>query len=253
MLKSILGALVVFGGTLYSVESINLPLYQETEHFQAYCLEKDRDATREVMLDLESFAKKYEQDWNFSFPVEKIKLYIYPDIQTFHQTRSYDKQCRADYKIGGYDEKNNAISLVTPKNCGPLHTEISAMKSARWCLGLFVMNKKYGFYPDWLCYGLPLYEVDMYTKDQVFKYLLNGKNEIVIPPISQLEGEDVSQQGRAWVVSRYVLAKFLVDNWGMDKARAVMDDYASFETILGISKEEFREECIQYWQKGLLN
>jgi hypothetical protein len=241
--------LAFFGNFLYSEDTKNLPFYKETEHFQAYCLERDIDATEEVLLDLESFSKKYTQDFNFSFPDEKIKLCIYPDIQTYHQTSwYYDKESRADYKIANYNPKDNTFSLVTHHNCGPLHTKESAIKCGRWILGLYVMVKKYGFDPDWLSYGLALFEVDMYTKDQIYQYLLNKDNQIKIPSISQLEGEDVTQQGRAWGVSRYVLAKFLVDNWGMDKARAVMDDYASFESILGISKEEFCQKCIEYYQ-----
>jgi len=247
--KLLVISLMFFGSFLYTEETIDLPLYKETEHFEAFCLEKDSVATESVLLDLESCFRKYSLDFNYSFSLDhKIKLNIYPDIQSFHKKISEGKFSMASSAIAKYDVKDNSILLVSPKNPGVIHSEESAMKCGRWCLNEFFLTKKYGFFPEWLCLGLSLYEVKIYSRDLLYQHLLNKNHEIELPPFSQLEESHREPQERSFFVARYALAEFLVTKWGMDKALTILDDYSSFEAILGISKERFLKECIQYYQ-----
>ena len=97
-----------------------------------------------------------------------------------------------------------------------------------------------------LALGLSYNEVKIYSKELIYQHLLNANNEIEIPSLSQLEEKELD--GRSGRIACYILTEFLVENWGLDKALAILNDYSSFEKILGISKEEFRIKCAKHHQ-----
>jgi hypothetical protein len=244
MFKKILALSCLFcGSCLFSSEdTFGLPFYKETEHFQAYCVEQDYAAAETLLQDLEQFWGKWSEDL---FPVSclnKVKLNIYPDIQSYHST-IFGNSSHPDWLV--CTRQGNSLSIVSPQNPGPIHSEESVMKCGRLCLGWFLTSQKYDTLPFWLSAGLSYCEVKIYTKEQVYQYLLNKRNEIdIAPPFLLEEPRQVAK--RADLVASYVLTEFLIDRWGLEKAFAVLNDYSSFETILGVSKEEFRRECVQY-------
>ena len=127
-----------------------------------------------------------------------------------------------------------------------MHSKDSIMKCGRLCLGWFFTHQKYkDFYPYWLAIGLSYNEVKIYSKELIYHHLLNKNNEIILSSLSQLE--EIKELDRSDLIACYVLTEFLVENWGLDKALAVLDDYDSFENIIGISKEEFRIKCAKYY------
>lgn len=229
-------------------DTSDLSFYKETDHFQTYCLEQDNTAADLMLQNLEQYWIQWNQDI-FSVPFSnKIKLSIFPDIQSYH-LKILGNSSAPDWVV--CTQGRDFISLVSPKNPGSIHSEESIMKCGRLCLGWIFTYQKYGDQPRWLVIGLPYYEVKMYSKDLVDQYLLNKNNELEIPLLSQLETLDGHSLDRSGKIACYLLTEFLIDQWGLDKALALLNDYSSFETILGVSKEEFRIKCIQHCQSKL--
>lgn len=245
--KFLLFSCLLWGNFLLADQAkLELSFYKETEHFQAYCLEQDFTATEELLQDLEQYWIKWTQDL-FNSPFhEKIKLNIFPDTQSYH-CQIIGDSAAPDWKVCMFNYENNSISIVSPSNPGTVHSKDSIIKCGRLCLGWFFVYQKYDLFPFWLAAGLSYYEAQIYSQELVYKYILNDNNEIDIPSLAKLEARGQPLE-RKDLIACYVFAKFLIDNWGMDKAFAVLDDYSSFETILGVSKEEFRIKCAQYLQ-----
>lgn len=240
------------GSALHCAEANNLPFYKETEHFQAYCLEKDIEATDNVLQDLEKFYQKCVHDFRYLPTIsEKLRLNIYPDISTFHLT--LNEETLSQWKVAKYSHQDNVISLVTPKNPGTVHTEDTVFKCAQHALGYFFIYTKYPQASSWLSCGLTIYESRVYTKDVLKKHLVNN-GQVVLPSCAQID-EQITHENftsRSYPIAAFSYAEFLVTNWSWEKALALLENPAAFETILGVSQEEFQKMCIQYLQKELL-
>jgi len=180
---------------------------------------------------------------------EKIKLMIYPDIKSHHNAVDEQWHHNSDWCIANFWEEDNSLKMVSFNNPGPMHTKASAINSSKTVLtwGLMYSNNK--LYPSWLTLGLGLYEGEAYSRDLIYKYLVND-DVFEILPLSQLEPELKENPDRSVLVSYYVLVKYLANHWKWDKVLALLENYSDFESILGISKEDFRKECIQFYQSN---
>jgi hypothetical protein len=244
MWKKIL-VLCLWGSCLFSSEE--LPFYKETEHFQAYCLDQDCAAADMLLQDLEQFWIKWSEGLFAVSCSQKLKFKIYPDVASYH-FKIFGNSSPPEWPVCTFNHRENSFSIISPKNPGFLQSAEAILQSGRVCVGRFLLFQKYGTLPFWLSVGLSYYEVKMHTQEQVYEYLLNKRNEIYIPPLSLLEEPRVFSK-RSELLACYVLAEFLIDNWGWEKAFNVLNDYSSFEMTLGVSKEEFCAWCFEYVQK----
>jgi hypothetical protein len=252
--KFLLIALLFLTGVLYSEEANGLPFYTETEHFQAYCLQKDVVATENILQDLEQFYKKCSQDFCYlPQSSEKIRLNLYPDIQAFHSTLK--EKTLSQWKVCKFSSKDNCISLVTPKNPGTIHTEKTMMKCARHTLGLFFIHQKCKQSSPWMRLGLACYESKVYSIEELKQHLLSSAGEVLMPSFFQIDEQMKNGEftSRSYPVAAYAYVEFLVKNWGWNKTLALLENYSSFETILQISQEDFQKKCIQYYQENLFS
>lgn len=247
MLKKFLIVALTFLGNFLYCEEPNLPFYKETEHFRAFCVTEDRIAAESILQNLEQHFIKCSQDFHYlPKSSKKIRLNIYPDIQTFHSILK--EKTLPHWKVCRYSSEDNTISLVNPENPGTANSKETVMKSARYGVGCFFMQEKCSFFPRWLALGFACYEANAYTKDQLRQYLLNDESKIIMPTFAQIDGQ-VSKKdfdSRAYPMAAYVYVEFLVTNWGWDKALAILENYADFENILQMSKGLFQEKCSQH-------
>ncbi len=247
--KFLLISLVFFGGILYSEETSQLTFYKETEHFQAYCLKRDVAVTETVLHDLEEYYRECSRDFHYlPSSSEKIRFYLYPDIDTFHSLVYHHSL--PQWEVTNCSAKTNNFYLVNPKNHGTIHTEETVMKCAKACLGDFIIDKKYGSASElWLREGLNLYKAKLYSKETRRQYLLNSNGQIEMPSLNKLLKNDHTD--RRFYAACCMYAEFLVNEWGWDKALALLENYSAFESILQISQKKFQEMGVQYCQKIL--
>lgn len=253
--KIALLSMLLMGNVLFSQEIKGLPFFKETTHFQAFCEDNDQEATESTLQYLEAFCEKLMIDFpnlhlNVTQDSEKIKLLVFPDIKSHHNARDEKWHHNSDWAVAGFVADENVLQMASINNPGPVHTKESAINSCKTILAWELLFSNNKFHPSWLALGLGLFEARAYSRDLIIEYLVNdGKFEIL--PLSQLEPELTENPDRSIFISYYVLVEYLVDHWGWDKALALLDNYSEFESILGISKEDFRKECIQYYQSHI--
>ena len=248
MLKRILVFACLFWN-VFLFSNTDLPLYKETEHFQVYSLEEDHVNANLLVQDLEQYWEKWNKDlFQVSFS-GKVKLEIFPDAQSFYKQADSVSEIsmhrdpnRPAWMLCMYNEEENSIYLVSPQS---QPYENSIIKTGKLCLGWFFMYQKYNYSPFWLNIGIPYCETKIYSKDMVDQYLLNENKELTLPLLTQHEDPDYISK-RPDLLACNIFAEFLIDQWGMDTALTLLEDYSSFEEILGISKEEFHAQCLQY-------
>lgn len=128
------------------------------------------------------------------------------------------------------------------------------MKCARFALGVLFIGNKYPLLQQWPALGLSIYMAQVYSNDVLRQNLINSEGEIAMPSFSQINEQMANGEltSRSSPIAAYIYADFLVSNWRWDKTLAILNDYASFEKIIGISEEEFQRKCSQYYQSILI-
>jgi len=255
--KSLIICFIFLGSFLFSNDkTLDLPFYRETDSFQVYCNEEDHPAAEDVLYDLDQYYKKCCNDFNYSpSTLDKIKLKIYPDIKTFHSM--LNEKNLAQWKVARFSSEDRAISLVSPKNPGLIHTEETAMKSAKYALGYFFICEKYPKSSlKFSALGLAIHMAQVYSKDVLQQNLINSNGEIEMPSIFQIDQAMMKYKelpSRSYPVAAYVYMQFIITNWGWDKAIEVLENNSSLESILEVSQEEFQKMCIQNFVKIIIN
>ncbi|NGX52810.1 MAG: hypothetical protein KR126chlam5_01115 [Candidatus Anoxychlamydiales bacterium] len=160
MFKKFLVTLLVFSSQFLFAEENFLPFYKETTHFQAFCFEEDKETTDEILQVLEAFWNNWENDFstinsNYFFSDEKISVFIYPNVETFHQF--FLKNTFAPNWMIGWEGSDNQISMVSANNPGPEHTKESILNLCKVCLShIFLQNYYYQY--NHLCDYLDIFE-----------------------------------------------------------------------------------------------
>ncbi len=250
--KFIILLMIAFVQTLFAgEEKLSIPFYKESNHFKIYCLESDKTIADETIQILQEFCYRWIIDFSklnesYFFTDEKISIYIYPNIQDFQKYVLKDLSS-PNWMIGIDGSNYYGISVVSANNPGQSHTKESTFNVCKAILGNILMNNYYKQtrFCDWISQGLVLYYADMYSMEFIQKYL-SINNEIQINSVFKLNIDEINT--RPLKISSYALTKFLIDNWGWDKALDIYEDYSKFESITGLSEEDFRNECTKYYQ-----
>jgi RNA polymerase sigma-70 factor, ECF subfamily len=220
-----------------------LPLFKETEHFMLFCMPPDHSVAETMLNEAENFYMHLAKDFKGEFST-KIIMNIYPDLLTFHQAIGWPTA--PDWVIG--DDHHNIINNVSPNNPGPVHTYQSVMKSNKVGLVTVFVSDKFptNFIPRWLHQGVALYKAQ-FLSDGVNKRL--RQNISALPTFEELESieeDDIRfEQIKGFAIS-YSVVQFIEQKWGWDSILALLADYAKFEEILKVSKQELWSQWIRY-------
>lgn len=245
---SFLLALVLWQGAwTYASERTNFPLYLENEHFQIFCEEKDQAAANQMLQILESHFGKLSKDFEHLY-TDKIHIHIFPTIEQFHEAIHWPSAPAWIVANSGDGLEPHTFFIVSPVNPGTYHSFESILKiSVVNLTKLFIADKYKKHSPYWLRIGIAFHEAGMVQKN-LTKRLIEVKNSKgLIPTLHQLETVPLEEFNQIGGYSyAYALAEFIIQTWGWEKVLALLDDYSSFESVLEVSKQDFRELWINF-------
>ncbi len=225
-----------------TIQHINLPFVRETEHFRLYCTPADSVSCQKVLDVAEKNFKQCSHDFNHSYSA-KINFYIFPCLQDLHNAVG---QPHAPDRVANiYKPEIHSFFTVNPERSGSYHSTESLLNlNMHGITSLFIQDKYHTNIPFWFTHGIGLYRAH-YIDPKIVNQLL--QNPQLIPSLQQLEDFDSSSD--SYRACSYLMIEFINNQWGWDTMLAVLADYGSFEKILGISKEKFKNQFIDYLKK----
>lgn len=226
-----------------NVSSLNLEA--TSDNFNFYSEKKDAEV-------LDRLSKALEMNYSFitdhlktKFD-EKIKVYIYPDIKSFHMAINYPDA--PDWVVGAASK--NELKLVSPLNSGSSHSYESLMQAIvhEFAHAVVLNIREHGLVgiPNWLNEGFAYYEAGQLTDTQrksIHSKLLKNK----IPTWHEMKQANAFQFGdmEGYGLSATII-EFLVETYGFDKLRQFIIEPDSVEMIYKVSEKELEIMWLKY-------
>lgn len=203
-----------------------------TAHFDISSYDSDSTYLIELGNTLEDSYLRITTDLRTELS-EKLPIYIYSDPASFHV--AIGRPDASDYTVGTAGD--GTIKMVSPIN-SRTHSYEEMLKVAVHEFAHIVVsqiNPDYISIPIWLNEGVATYEAHQEPKQLgVSKY-----PTLKYPTLDELSAYDQSFSDLDGYSYSYTLVSFLVDEYGWEKIRALIDSYSDIEAILGVPENEF--------------
>ena len=222
-----------------------LPLNTETENFKLYCILEEKLACQKVLDVAEKNFKQCLIDFKHKYSA-KINLYVFSSLKEMHKAVGLPDA--PDRVANIYKPEIHSFFTVNPEHNGSyLSTEDILNLNMHGIASLFIQDKYSTKIPFWFTHGIGLWKSN-YIDKKIGNQLT--QNHQLIPSLEQLENFDSSSD--FYRACSYLMVEYINYQWGWDKILAILADYTSFEKVLGISKEKFKDQFISYLDTNYL-
>ena len=226
--------------------AVPLSLQKTSRHFDFYSCDGDSNALDDIAKTLEDNTNRITDHLKIRF-TERIRVYIYPDVKTFH-TAIYWPDA-PDWAIGAAGI--NEMKMVSPLNPGSAHTYASLMQAIVHELVHSAVINAVGLeglsrLPKWLNEGYAFYEAGQMT-DDMRESVKSHVQEKAPPTWNQLNPKDIVEFGNmgGYQLSTTII-EFLVKKHGFKKLMKLIEAPDELETIYGRSMDVLEKQWVQY-------
>ena len=223
-----------------------LDYHYASRHFDFYASQKDRTILDALSKTLEGNYRLITEHLRTEF-TEKIRVYIYPDIKTFHSALNVPDA--PEWAVGA--ATMNELRMVSPLNPGNYHTRESLMQAiVHELVHAAVLNarKPQGLdgLPQWLNEGYAFYEAGQMTDDMLKAAKLNAREDAP-PSWMQLDRANTAEFGdmNGYVLSATII-EFLVNTYGLDRLIRLIKAPEEIESIYRTSQRDLEKKWLEY-------
>lgn len=218
-----------------SLFASNLHFSSSSEHFEIACAEQDIEESIALLQLSEPLYAQLSQEYHYQFP-DKIHVRLFPDITSLHQ--AIHREDAPDWWIINF---GSPIQMVSPRNPGPYHSAKNLRKAfLKTLVEAFIYNKFSNHNaPWWLVTGVSAKRVDWPYHPLPSFY----------PKIQELEAATYGIPGMGWCAMS--LTSYIETQYGKESLHKLLEDYSSFEAVLGLSKEELSVEWHAFLKKEM--
>jgi len=177
---------------------------------------------------------------------EKIKVYIHPDLKSFHRAINYPEA--PDWVVGAAGK--NELKMVSPLNPGSVHSYESLMQAiVHEFAHTVVLNiREHGAVglPNWLNEGFAYYEANQLSTAQR-QTVQASILQKTIPAWQEIKEANTVQFGEmgGYEISATIV-EFLVQTYGYDKLKQFIVNPDSPDKIYGRRVVELEKMWIDY-------
>lgn len=227
----------------FAATTADLKQQRETEHFVFYCTDQDVKALDDLAEALEGCYERTTTDLGKT-PSGKVKVNIYPDIQSFHNAMG--RPNAPDWSVG--EAKNGALYMTSPLNPGPSHDydgmlQIAVHEFVHIIVGLF------GSVPSYLHEGVACYEAGQNRYETLSSFIAGQMKQSKVPSLSSLEKFNSSSEGMYQYGPAFV--DFIARCYGFDAVVALLEG-KSLATAIGKDGASMQNQSFnEYWWKFL--
>ncbi|MFC1898671.1 serine hydrolase, partial [Candidatus Cloacimonadota bacterium] len=212
--------------------SSSLNLEFTSAHFELYSEKKDRKVLENLSEILERNYKVVTDHMSTEFE-DKIRVYIYPDLKSFHKAINYSEA--PDWVVGAAGR--NELKMVSPLNPGSVHSYESLMQAiVHEFAHTVVLNiREHGAVglPNWLNEGYAYYEADQLTQSDRKSIQASLMNN-TIPTWNEIKEANTANFGDmgGYGISASIV-EFLVHSYGFNKLKLFIVEPEKVERIYG--------------------
>lgn len=199
----------------FAATTADLKQQRETEHFVFYCMDQDVKALDDLAEVLEGCYERTTTDLGKT-PSGKVKVNIYPDIQSFHNAMG--RPNAPDWSVG--EAKNGALHMTSPLNPGPSHDYDDMLQIAVHEFVHIIINL-FGNVPSYLHEGVACYEARQYSYQELSEFVTNLMNKGQFLGLSDVEKFTSSSPGM--YEYSYLFVDFIARIYGFDAVVALLE------------------------------
>ena len=229
----------------FAATTADLKQQRETEHFVFYCMDQDVKALDDLAEALEGCYERTTTDLGKA-PSGKVKVNIYPDIQSFHNAMGRPND--PDWSVG--EAKNGALHMTSPLNPGPSRDYDGMLQVAVHEFVHIIINL-FGSVPSYLHEGVACYEAGQNDYQSLSAFITRQWNENKVPSLSSLEKFNSSSEGMYQYGPAFV--DFIARCYGFDAVVALLEG-KPLATAIGKNGASMQNQSFnEFWFKTLDN
>lgn len=233
----------------FAKTSLGCALHKKTEHFTFFCASADQKMVDDLASGAEAGFEKVSKDLDHVYP-QNVAVEVYPSMQALHAVFKN----MPTFSSGCLNSVRHTIYVAPLDNLAPEKIVPDMVDTVVHELShLFISDKSKGnFVPKWLHEGIAVYESKpRFSANKWRMRFANNHSEI--PLRNRLERPGNEEFGTAEYACAYWLVDFIKEKWGQPTLLALMQDYASFEKILGRSWQAFCDQWFVFLSAGAFN
>lgn len=223
-----LAAAVTLAATAYVLLAVPRPitLREESERFQFYFDGLSGSALQPIVESLEENYGRIVGDLGLaSMPVVRVKVWrsragFYDEMEGLLGVR----YSGSDGYVYGAEELHIMLVSDAPTNAVHEFAHVASLN----------LNPTLANNPRWLWEAVALYEAGQFVHPARLSYMAAGD----YPSIQELDSDFGTGGDRVYAVG-YLLAEYVVDNWGMEALRALIEANGDTRTALETDLEAF--------------
>lgn len=214
------------------------PIQSETEHFEIYSSNADKEYAQTLADELEQYCRKIETKFKIDEP-QKTKLAVYDDKTTFLSDLKIDDEAQGTM----YGNKG-IVSLLSSSAGGSQYPAVSYYSSG---LLPYAIIKNTFDAPEYLLYGASM--IDGYMQSYPEKALEFAESGS-FPDIKTLKKatEDDIDNDNDLFLSAIMLSDYIWSEYGDDSYIKLLNK-PNTKTVLNADDDELRDGCIEYIKK----
>lgn len=227
----------------FASTTADLKQQRETEHFVFYCMDQDVKALDDLAEALEGCYERTTTDLGKT-PSGKVKVNIYPDIQSFHNAMG--RPNAPDWSVG--EAKNGALHMTSPLNPGPSHDYDGMLQIAVHEFVHIIINL-FGSVPSYLHEGVACYEAGQNRYETLSSFIAGQMDQNKVPSLSSLEKFNSSSEGMYEYGPAFV--DFIARIYGFDAVVALLEG-KPLATAIGKDGASMQNQSFnEFWGKSL--
>jgi hypothetical protein len=213
----------------------------KSHHFIVHYQKSDKICVNDLINILENNYQRIIDDLNYIDDLEKIEIFMYPDINSFHDAIDYPDA--KDWLVGL--TKFGNIYITSPLNPGSFHDYDSILKIAVHEFThviSFKINSDLVRGNRWLSEGVAFYEAQQ-MDDKSKKILQESISNNSIPSLIDLQTD--FNRIDSYPMS-YTIIEYIIKTYDYNSLNQLIRNPRDFENIFGLSHSEFQKNWISF-------
>lgn len=210
----------------------------QTEHFEIYCSEEDKEAFEGIAKELEQYCRRIETSLDINEP-QKIKLAVYPSVEAFNEALDLPNDNKG-ILYGG----DGQISTISPSAAtGNMYPAYAYQASG--VLPYVIAESAFNA-PEYLLCGAANIEGGS-AFDGKTALELAEKGLCDIKALKKMNDDELSAD-KENALCAYMLSEYIQSEFGKDTYIRLLKK-PNIKSVLGMSEDELLKGCAEYIKK----
>jgi len=218
---------------------------KESGCFIIYYDKADESCIEDVAKILNDNIERITGNYNTDITGTSYKVYIYPDLTTFHE--AIGRPDAADWLVGISPDRET-VKMVSPNNAGTSHNYDQMLQVAvhEFTHSVIWGIEKESAIPIWLNEGIAEYEARQMNekRKKSVRTMLTMESVPTLYEMKMCNSTEFGNMG-GYELS-YTIVEYIVSEYGYEKLNLLVRNPADFESAFGVSQADFETGWLDF-------